>query len=94
MKNISMLREDIEGWQERKSETNNKDLKEILSRRIQDAKKAIEGHQSKMEKLQERETLRRSLRLQQSPRSTSKSPTPPTDESGDAKRQRTDDGPQ
>ena len=89
MKNISMLQEDIEGWQERKSETNDKDLKEILSRRIQDAKKAIEGHQSKMEKLQERETLRRSLRLQQSPRSTSKSPTPP-----DAKRQRTDDGPQ
>ena len=93
-KHISMLQQDIDGWQERKSETNDKDEKALLSRRIEIANKAIEGHQSKMEKLQERETLRRSLRLQQSPRSTSKSPTPPTDESGDAKRQRTDDGPQ
>ena len=88
-KNISMLQQDIDAWQERKSAANDKDEKAILSRRIENAKKAIEGHQSKMEKLQERETLRRSLRLQQSPRSTSKSPTPP-----DAKRQRTDDGPQ
>ena len=85
-----MAQEDIDTWQLRKSTTNDKDEKAILSRKIETAKRAIEGHKSKMEKLQERENLRRSVRLQQSPRATSKSPLPPTDEfGGDLKRPRT-----
>ena len=85
---ISELEEDISVWLTRKTQVQDKDRKAILSTKIADAQKAIEGHKSKLAKLQERETLRRSLRLQQTPRSASKSPRtlPPTDENGDLKR--------
>ena len=69
-----------------------KDRRAILSQKIDDAKKEIEGHNKKLAKLQEEESLRRSVRLQKTPRSTSKSPhtVPLSDESGRAsKRQRT-----
>ena len=69
-----------------------KDRRAILSQKIDDAKKEIEGHNKKLAKLQEEESLRRSVRLQKTPRSTSKSPhtVPLHDESGRAsKRQRT-----
>ena len=87
-RHISELTEDIEIWQTRRSQIQDKDRKAILSAKIADAQKDIEGHKKKLVDLQNREKLRRSLRLQQTPRSTSKSPRtlPPTDENGDLKR--------
>ena len=87
---ISILEDEIDYFKGKKSQVQDKDRKAILSTKIADAQKAIEGHKSKLAKLQERETLRRSLRLQhqQTPRSNSKSPRtlPPTDGNGDLKR--------
>ena len=96
---IAELEEDIAIWMKRKSllqSSKDKDRRAILSQKIDDAKKEIEGHNKKLAKLQEEESLRRSVRrsvrLQKTPRSTSKSPhtVPLNDESGRAsKRQRT-----
>ena len=92
---IAELEEDIAIWMKRKSlllSSKDKDRRAILSQKIDDAKKEIEGHNKKLAKLQEEESLRRSVRLQNTPRSTSKSPhtVPLNDESGRAsKRQRT-----
>ena len=85
---ISILEDEIDYFKGKKSQVQDKDRKAILSTKIADAQKDIEGHKSKLAKLQERETLRRSLRLQQTPRSSSKSPRtlPPTDANGDLKR--------
>ena len=92
---ISELEEDISIWKKRKSllkDNKDKDRKAILSHKIETAQKDIEGHEKKLAKLQEHETLRRSLRLQKTPRSASKSPrtlTPTNEAGGDLKRQRT-----
>ena len=89
---ISELEEDISIWKKRKSQIQDKDRKAILSHKIETAQKDIEGHEKKLAKLQEHETLRRSLRLQKTPRSASKSPrtlTPTNEAGGDLKRQRT-----
>ena len=92
---IAELEEDIATWIKRKSllqSSKDKDRRAVLSQKIDDAKKEIEGHNKKLAKLQEEESLRRSVRLQKTPRSTSKSPhtVPLSDESGRAsKRQRT-----
>ena len=92
---ISELEEDISIWKKRKSllkDNKDKDRKSILSHKIETAQKDIEGHEKKLAKLQEHETLRRSLRLQKTPRSASKSPrtlTPTNETGGDLKRQRT-----
>ena len=89
---ISELEEDISIWKKRKSQIQDKDRKAILSQKIADAQKDIEGHEKKLSRFQEHETLRRSLRLQKTPRSASKSPrtlTPTNEAGGDLKRQRT-----
>ena len=91
---IAELEEDIAIWMKRKSllqSSKDKDRRAILSQKIDDAKKEIEGHNKKLAKLQEEESLRRSVRLQKTPRSTSKSPhTVPLSDGGRAsKRQRT-----
>ena len=92
---IAELEEDIAIWIQRKSllqSSKDKDRRAILSQKIDDAKKEIECHNKKLAKLQEEESLRRSVRLQKTPRSTSKSPltVPLNDQSGrPSKRQRT-----
>ena len=85
---ISELEEDIATWRGRKGESEDKEIKAILSAKIADAQKDIEGHKRKLVDLQSREKLRRSLRNQKTPRSASKSPrtVPTMDENGDLKR--------
>ena len=56
---IAELEEDIAIWMKRKSllqSSKDKDRRAILSQKIDDAKKEIEGHNKKLAKLQEEET--------------------------------------